>query len=237
MKPKNLKPHQSAIMLAGIASLAVMFLPGIHLILVPMLYLNTHIHELCHALMAEVTGGRVMNIEVYSNGAGQTLTTGGMGFLISSAGYVGAALVGALIMWRARSEGAARAVLFGLAVFLIGSMLLWVRGDSVGEVAGFVWIGVLATIIRYVKGPSLMFAAQFIGLQQCLQSFLSLNELLKISALTQGDSDARNMQNATGIPAIFWAGIWCAFSIFMVWVALRRSWANPPAPRPSRPAE
>lgn len=234
MKSNPLKSHQTAIITAAISSLALMFVPFLHWALLPMVYLNTHIHELCHALTAVGTGGVVDNIVVNSDGSGVTLTGGGIRFLVSSAGYVGSAIVGALLMMGSRTEKSTRISLTVLGVCLASSMLIWVRGDAVGIGAGFVWLAALFGLVRYGKGPKLMFAGQFIGVQQCLQSGLALNELIKISALTQGDSDAQNMATATGIPAIAWAVAWCGFSLFMVWLGLRKAWS--PAPRTSRPA-
>lgn len=228
----NLKPHQTAIVAAGLASLAITFVPFIHWIMLPMIYLNTHLHELCHALAALMTGGGVDRIEVYANGSGATLTEGGNRFLISSAGYVGAAITGAAVMWHGRTERAAKSVLVGLGIALLFAMVLWVRGDVVGVISGIVWIGVLYAIVRYAEGPKLLFAVQLIGLQQCLQAAQSLNELLKISAYSQGDSDARNMEMATGIPAIAWAVGWCLFSLAMVTLGLRKAWST----SPERPA-
>jgi len=237
MKSNPLKSHQTAIITAAVSSLALMFVPFLHWALLPMVYLNTHIHELCHALTAVGTGGGVLNIVVNSDGSGVTQTAGGIGFLISSAGYVGSAIVGALLMMGSRTEKSTRISLGVLGVFLAASMLVWVRGDAVGVGSGLIWLGILFGLVRFGKGPKLLFAGQFIGVQQCLQSGLALNELLKTSALTQGDSDARNMANATGIHPLFWAVGWCAFSLFMVWLGLRKAWSPNQAPQTSHRAE
>ncbi|MEO7453256.1 MAG: M50 family metallopeptidase, partial [Fimbriimonadales bacterium] len=70
-------------------SLALWLVPLFRPILTPLIYFNTHIHELCHALMGMATGGSVLRVVVESNGNGHALIGGGNLILTASAGYVG----------------------------------------------------------------------------------------------------------------------------------------------------
>ena len=152
-------------------------------------------------------------------------------FIVASAGYVGSAIIGALMVYFSRSEKGARAALFVIASALTISMLLWVRGDAVGVISGICWIGLLSLMATRLKGDWLKFAAQFLGFQQLVMAFQSLFTLWEISAFTESMSDASNMQNSTQIPAVFWASTWCLFSGLLAFLTLRSAWRSGPSSR------
>lgn len=224
MESKALKPHQSAILAAAAASLAIWAIPPIHPLLLPVTYLDTHLHELSHALAGLATGGQPEKIVVEADGNGFTPTLGGNVLILASAGYTGASLIGAATIYFSRSEKGARNMLRFLAAILALSMLLWVRGDVVGVVSGIGWIAGLAALSIWLKGKSLVFAAQFLGLQQCLNAIQAVYILLGLSAFTEAHSDASILQDATHIPALFWAILWCAISVALITATLRRAW-------------
>ncbi len=214
-------------LIAAGVTLALWALPGAGLILLPLEYFNTHLHELCHALAATATGGQALRIEVFANGSGVTpiaVPQSGPSLLISaSAGYVGAAFLGGLMLLLARTPKAAKTFLFGLAVALAVSMLVWVRGDWVGIGSGILWIGLLVVAARRLEGDGLVFAAQFLGVQQCLRAAKSLYVLLNINAFGDVQNDAALAEKATGLPSLAWALIWCGLSAAWMVVALRPS--------------
>ncbi|HWA81977.1 MAG TPA: M50 family metallopeptidase [Fimbriimonadaceae bacterium] len=227
---ESLRPHQSTLILAAVVSIVLWLVPYFGWLLLPLVYLNTHIHEMCHALLAVGTGGQVEYIRVFSSGGGVTPVTGGNLTLISTAGYIGATIIGGLMIWFSRSEKGAATLLRVLAVLLVISLLLWVRGDLVGLLSSVFWIVALLAIPSLVKGSRLVFAAQFLGIQQCVNSIQGLYVLLKISAYGGPDSDATNMANYTGIPALFWALLWGAIGLGVLWVTLRSAWRSRPNP-------
>ena len=229
-KPRySMQPHQKAILAAGAASLALWAIPYLQKLMLPLQYLNTHLHEFGHAMAGQASGGDVEFIKVMADGNGVTPVTGGSMWLIGPAGYLGAALIGSAVIWFSRTEKSAQNTLRLLAFFLGLSMLLWVRGDFVGIISGIGWIGALVGASMYLRGNALLFAAQFVGLQQCLNSIQAVYTLLNISAFSEMHSDALVMQNNTGIPAVAWALGWCAFAMILVVISLRRAWTLPAA--------
>lgn len=154
---------------------------------------------------------------------------GGNLWLIGPAGYVGSAIVGAVMIWASRTVKGAELALRLLTVLLAAAMILWVRGDAVGVVAGVGWIAALLFTPRLVKKEGLLFLAQFIGLQQCLNSVKAIYTLINISAASpDAHSDAMILQEHSHIPAILWAIGWCAFSLMVVVLSLRGSWREVP---------
>jgi len=226
MRSKSqIRPNQSTLLYAAVLTLVGFLVPFVQKVLLPLQYLNTHLHEFSHALVAQITGAEVEKIVVNADGSGVTPVAGGSLILIASAGYLGASIIGAVMIYCGRTEKGARITLWSIAAALTFSMIVWVRGDSVGEISGFGWITTIALVALLVKGKPLMFCVQFLGLQQCLNAVRSLFTLVEVSASTEIHSDASILQSATHVPSIVWAVGWSAFSLALVGWTLRRSWA------------
>lgn len=228
MKSQTLRPHQTALITAAIASVVVAVVPVLQSALLPLIYLNTHVHEQCHALATVGTGGQVEGMKVFANGSGVTPALGGSVPLLASAGYLGASLVGMTMLMTARTEKGARITLWTMAAILSLGMIAWLRGDAIGVASGIFWIVALMGIARYAKGMTLLTLAQFIGVQQCLNSINSVFELLQISVRTEMHSDAKIMEAHFGLPAMFWAGMWCLISVALLMLGLRKAWWSTP---------
>lgn len=223
-----LRPHQKTLVIACLLTIAGFMVPFLREVLLPVMYLNTHLHELSHALMTKLTGGEVTKIIVNADGSGETPVLGGQIFLIASAGYVGSSIFGAVMIALGNLEKSAKHALSALAILLALSMVVWVRGDSTGIIAGLAWIVILAGIVSFVKGRPLMFVCQFLGLQMCLNSLMSVFALVQLTVATEVHSDASILENLTGIPSIFWALIWSMMSVALVVWTLKKSWVPIP---------
>lgn len=218
-----MKRHHRALLWAGLASLAGLFVGPLSVLFLPLRLLNTHIHELRHAVMAIMTGGQVAYIGVFANGSGVTPILGGNLLLTASAGYIGASFVGAAILAIAHDERSARGVLRGMGIVMTFSTAVWVRTDLVGILSGFLWAAGLLALSFVLRKDALIFAAQFVGVQLCLNAIDSVLVLYHLSASTDAQSDAMIMQQATGIPAIVWAVLWVLISGVLIFLGLRTS--------------
>ena len=226
------KARRNTLLLAGAAVGALYLLPFGRLVLLPAIYLNTHLHELCHALAAIGTGGRPGQILVFGDGSGQCATLGGIAPVIASAGYLGAAILGATIVLVARTVAGARLVPRGLAITLAVSLVLLVRGDLIGVLSGAFWMLTLALMGQRLRGDLLMGTVQFLGLVQGLQSLTSIGDLLRISATAQANSDAETMAAMTRIPALAWALLWAVLSLSTTGWSLWRVSRSRPSSHP-----
>jgi hypothetical protein len=219
-----LRRDQKTLLIASVLSFALWAVPFLRPVALPLLYLNTHVHELCHALTAMATGGSVDFIAVFWDGSGVTPVHGGSMLLTASAGYVGSALVGGLLLALSRSPKQATSMLWLTSLFIVTSMVLFVRGDAVGVISGIVWAGGLILLAKKLSGDNAVFASQFLGMQMALTSLQAFLVLLKVTTSSERESDAMILQNISGVPAFVWATGWLAFGFCAIGLALVSAW-------------
>lgn len=225
MKPQTsgLGASHKALIGAIVLTIVLSLTPFAQLLMYPFFYLNTHIHELCHALVSVGTGGRVQTISVYGDTSGVTYFQGGNAFLAANAGYLGATIVGILIIVLSASQKSAQWVLRTISVVLGLSMILWVRGDLVGILSGLGWtIALFALSIR--ASDFALAAAQFVGVQQCLNGLRLLHTLFFVSTTSNATTDATILARMTFIPAPVWAFIWSGLGLVAVIFGLKIAW-------------
>jgi hypothetical protein len=71
----------------------------------------------------------------------------------------------------------------------------------------------------------------FLAVQMMLDAVDSVSDLLWISTYRSGTfTDAQIMQEATGIPAIFWALTWGALSLVILAISMMLAYRRTPAP-------
>lgn len=212
-----------SILIGALLTLVLSFVPYAQYVTYPIRLFVTFIHEGGHALAGIVTGGSVAGLGVSPDASGVTLLRGGFGPLVNSAGYLGATLYGALVLAMLRRGVPAK-------------KLLWLMSASVALTLPLAFIGLIGTpgafFALVTGGPiALMLAlaalkleksAQemvvgFLGVQCVLNAFFDLRTLFLLSTLTNTHTDAMNMQQATLIPAAFWAVLWMGTALVMLW--------------------
>ena len=217
-------PQQIGMLVAlGIMVLLWLF-PGAQNLMLPLQYLNTHLHEMGHALAAVLTGGSVESIQVHADGSGVTLARYAYPTVVASAGYVGASFFGAILIACSRDAKSSSYALLGVAVILLVEDTFWLRGDVVGMVTGFAYLAGFTALGFTLRGWAAIIVAQFIGIQQCLSSLQSVFAIVNPRILAFTDNDAKIIQNITGIPAILWSLTWCVISLFLMGAAVAWSW-------------
>ena len=214
-------PASKAFLIAITVSIVLPFVPVLSWLLWPFDLLETHLHEMFHAIAGLVTGGQVDHIEVYKTGAGVTLTRGGIVPIIQMAGYLGGSLFGSLMLMSCRTDKSSVVWLRILGGLVLISNILWVRGDFVGWPVGFAWPIIILFMGSRLKGQTVIFAAQFLAVQQCLNSLKSLRDLFSVSGSGMV-TDAQLLANDTHIPAIVWASLWMVVSVVGIGLATIR---------------
>ncbi len=194
------------------ATLIVDQIPSLDALMFPFNLFVTFVHELGHGLSAILTGGRVLKFEIFQDGSGLATTAGGARLIVISAGYVGAALFGALLFYLIHRLRRPRLICLALAAMIMLASLMFAR--NLALIFGFASAGILAWIgikawdwVRYFFLNLLAMVTALNALVDIFFLFSSFN------ATVYGiPNDAVAAYQLTGIPAFVWALLWIAFA-------------------------
>lgn len=227
------------LLFATLLTFLVSMVPYSDILLYPLRLFVTFVHESSHALAALLVGSGVTSVSVAPNASGLTHTTGDnilTAWVIDSAGYLGTALFGALLIQmgriratKARLTGmtgalsgkmnAGRMMLFACAIFMVGIMI-WVR-DPFTLVAGLTIAALFGLAARFASPRVAEFIAMFIAIQTSLNALYDIKTLILLSTVSpQTPTDAMNMQHAYVLPAPFWAILWALIALGMMGLSL-----------------
>jgi Peptidase M50B-like len=233
------RPQARVLIIAALMSLALWFMPMSDVFLYPFRIFVTFIHEGGHAIAAILTGNSVGSLSVATDGSGETYTTGSGLFsqmLVSSAGYLGSMAFGALLLVLIRRKVSSKLVLvgtsalialltlgFGLFKPLFSGSLSTLAGVPFTLLAGTILTVGLFAVARFASARVAGYFVAFLAVQCVLNAFLDLKSLLFLSApgMAVVPTDALNMANATGIPAIVWAFIWTLLAFLILSAVVR----------------
>lgn len=220
--------HRVSLLLAATACLlALNMVPGVGALLYPIKLLVTYVHEGMHALAALLTGGHVLSIAVHPDMSGLTWTQGGSNFLITSAGYLGTMLFGALCTFALKHGAPSRAVLIAITGMVLLNVFYMGFGNMFGAVWGLILLGVLGAGLMFTTIG--FFLAPLLSIQLLLGAFYDLQTLLALSG-SGVSTDAQIMASMTGIPASAWALTWLGLSVIVTWkLLLTGTWESKPA--------
>jgi len=235
---QDARPQAMTLLIATAISVVLWFIPFAEYLTYPFRIFVTFIHEGGHALAALLTGNSVASLSVAVNASGETYTTNGgliSQIFISSAGYLGAMAFGALLLILIRKAVAARMVLVGSAIYVFAltmifgliKPLFWLSGLSgipFTLLAGIIISVGLFLIARFASAKVAAFFVSFLAVQCVLNALFDLKTVFFLSSPLNGmtvHTDAQNMAQFTGIPAIFWTVAWIAIALGILWFAMR----------------
>lgn len=234
---QDARPQAMTLLIAATISVVLWFIPFAEFLTYPFRIFVTFIHEGGHALAALLTGNSVASLSVATNASGETYTTQGGLFsqvLISSAGYLGSMVFGALLLILIRRAVAARMVLIGSGILIFGLTMIfglikpifWMTawsGIPFTLFAGLFISAALILIAKFASAKVATFFVSFLAVQSVLNALFDLKTVFFLSAPfgPTVPTDAVNMAQATGIPAIFWTVIWISLALGILWFAMR----------------
>jgi len=201
-------------------SLAASLTPWGELLLYPFKLFTTWIHECSHALVTVLVGGSVRSITLQPDTSGLTRSLVPVsrvaGGLVASAGYLGASLVGCLLVAATRAPRRARVILSCVAVFMVLTLVLWMR-NLFGFAVVSAWAVVLFLVVRNSTNSALRFLLTLLAVQVALNAVYDIRVLFQID---RGPSDAATMARLFLLPPWIWAASWMVISVAMLWATL-----------------
>ncbi|MFD0588810.1 M50 family metallopeptidase [Paenibacillus sp. GCM10027627] len=179
---------------------------------------NTLVHELAHAIAALVLQGKVMEIRLYADQSGVTLTSFQEGWMlipIAFAGYAGASLFSVFLFWLHSKNWWKQGLVIVTAITVL-SLLLFIRnGYGIAWGAGF---AALTAIVAFLS-PDWLKRGYFLLISFiCLvESVVSAAVVLYLALVEPGSAgDAASLSQAALLPAFVWGllfvliSFWCA---------------------------
>lgn len=221
--------------LAALTALLLGVLPFAGIINYPFRLLITMVHELGHGLAALLTGGRFLSFEVAPGGSGLAYTAGGWRLLIIPAGYLSVAVFAAVLILFGRSYRWSRRLMLVIGLAVLGLSLLFARPGGFAPaqlvsgiltfVAGVTFGAIFLWLALRASARWLIFSIHFVAIKAALTAFSDLYYLLAVSSgLDASHSDAANMAQVTGIPALLWALLWIVMAGFLIGGAVWLTW-------------
>lgn len=234
---RDARPQATLLLTAAVISIVLWFIPFAEILTYPFRIFVTFIHEGGHALAALLTGNSVESLSVATNASGETYTSQGgtiSQMFVASAGYLGSMTFGALLLVSIRKTIAARVVLIGSAAVVLALTLIY--GLLKPILSGAAWSAIPFTLLagslltvglilvaRYASARVATFFVSFLAVQCVLNALLDLKTVFFLSSpfAPSVPTDAVNMANATGIPALAWSVIWIMIAVGILGLAMR----------------
>ena len=229
--------HERLLFLSLLATLLLWNLPFGWYLLYPCKLFATWIHETSHGILMLITGAGFDYMLLFRDTSGLAYPKHGVTdvaqAIISSSGYLGTSLFGAIFLVIGRSPSGARSVLWLLTLTMLASSTLFLSNGFGKAVigGGAISLGLLA----WKGSPRVAgFTVSFLAAQSCINSVLDIRVLfgktMLVNGSPHGQTDAHTVAQLVGGPHWLWAGLWLAWSFGLFALALWRLRAG----RPSR---
>ena len=219
-------------------------------LLLPLKLLIVLVHEIWHGVFALLGGGQLEAIHIDAREAGETLVSGldsFPGFVLTvSAGYIGSALVGALLLNRGLTEQWVRPTLTIFAVALAAMSHTFTEQGSLASYVGIGWSFAILLLMLPGKKPASVLLV-VLGTLFVWYSFFDLFDFTDnvhatdagiLAAYLQRQYTPAEVRPATGL-AYTISVIWSAMILGVMYLVLRpvlprmeRAPAPPPEPEP-----
>lgn len=183
----------------------------------PFSWMMTFFHEISHGIAALVTGGSIESIKLHLRGSGLCTTTGGIGVVISLAGYLGAVVWGMGIYLMADKLNKRHT--HELALFMSGTVLLaalFFGRDLITILIMAALVSVLVAIMKMQNNAFIKLALKFIGIYILLDAIKAPLNLIDGRHI----GDGAKLADTTGIPELIWVGVWFiigAYGLYTLW--------------------
>ena len=165
-------------------------------------------HEIFHALAALATGGEVLEMRTNVDESGHTLTRGGLFPLISAAGYVGSASLGALLIYVGSTPQLQRLLVLLIGATCMGMTMAFTPPGENDFYFG-IFVGLILACVAIRSRRFSVAAATWLGIMLCLYSLHDFRTDLSMPRQTDA-----------GILAHYWGQPLLAYPIALVWILL-----------------
>jgi hypothetical protein len=212
--------------------LLINIVPGLA---IPFFWLSTLVHELGHATMTRMTGGKAKGIRVFAKpqqGAyGDSESEGGNLYLILPAGYLAPTMFSVALILLSALPYCASLTLAVLGLILIFGTLNFAKLGFVIPL-GIIW----GIIFIWVALKADLFWSMFLLFLVAVQiAFIALAKLRVLGEIVRNDPEGKSTDDATRMAALFkrwpllrspmfWVKLWTLFSFMILLFSIGFTW-------------
>jgi len=215
VKQQNNRAEHAAILIILIAGLFLWNTPVIY----PIKLFVVMLHELSHAIMGIVTGGKITAMSVGLDLSGKCQIQGGNQIAIASVGYLGSLLWGIVIFISPNNLKSGKWILISFAIMIL-SISIYTSYSNLT----FVFLSLVTSIIillfaLFLRINIVSLLVRGIGLISCVYVLFDMKEDL----FSRNDviTDVTILSSLTGIPGILISILWLVFSFIMIALVIR----------------
>ncbi len=179
------------------------------------------LHEISHGIAAIMSGGNIIKIIITPELGGETVTTGGVKFLIASSGYLGSLFFGAMLFYSAYNKKFSMWFNTIVAVIILLITVNYLEGS-------FTIIFSLTFALFLFLSPRMLndlvhsYSMKILGLISSLYILIDIKE--DLITLRIVPSDAQMLADITGIPAFVWGLLWLSVAVVIIYYMYRFSY-------------
>lgn len=214
--PPNITPtHDQAVVIYVIlvyitVVFAIWNAPVVRNIIIPFKLFTIGWHELCHTIMAILTGGTVIRITIDPNLGGCTLVEGGHPPTILTAGYIGSTIIGGVFVLAGWDTLVAKICSFIIGVGLLCPLAL-VR-DKLTVILTLAYEGLLIGFWFIDHASALRWYCLFLGIINILYVIWDISDEKFFKKRNDADTTQFSLLYPK-IPAHVWAIFWIIFQL------------------------
>lgn len=212
------------------------------LLVYPLTLLTTWVHEMGHGLAAVAVGGRFRSLDVYADASGLAQAYAAPGWreaVVCGGGLLAPPILGAAILGFVHGPRRARGLLFGLAIGLALSVVIWVR-----SLTGLVAMPLCAVLLGWTawrgfraKPERRVLVAQILGVVLALDTLTRMvsyvfTRNVEVAGERRPSDIAMVAENAGG-NYLLWGVVFSAFACGLLALGLWRAWRATSTPKRS----
>ena len=202
----------------AIAIFVIWNIPGLNQLIKPFKLLAVTLHEMGHAIMVDLSGGRVVALTINENEGGLTQFSGGSAFLSLPAGYLGSMFWGAVLIYSSFSNYASMVASAAVSAALAYTLLYAQNQLTISVV--ILGIGLFA-VFYFISGSKyLRYYVMFLGTMLAIFSIYDIVDDLINRSIT--GSDASQFAQIAGGSGREWGSIWLAIGLIMLAIAFAK---------------
>ena len=212
--------HWLGLLGLAFALLVLWQVPYLNWLVYPFRLFGTFVHELSHGLAAILTGGEFQRFSVSYDLSGLAWSAGGIRRIVASAGYIGSAIFGGVLIALHARWFSARVLLLGMGVVFGVLCVLFVR-NLFGVASALVLT--FALLFAGVKFNEAWrdWLFKVLALTLILDGYNSLFTVFRLAGDGRVETDAHAMAQMTWLPATAWSVLWMLVSTAILFLVLR----------------